>query len=41
MVPPGQSYPTTANSEYPNTAKAQEDDVKYDLIKMIGVFKQK
>jgi hypothetical protein len=40
MAPPGHSYPTTANPEYSNTVKAQEDDVKYNLIKMMDVFKQ-
>lgn len=35
------SYPTTASSGYPNTIEAQENDPKYNLIKMIEAFKKK
>ena len=36
----GHSYPSTANLGYPNTTKAQENDLKSNLIKMIEAFKE-
>ena len=40
MAPPEPSYWTTPSPKYPSTAKAQEDDLKFNLIKMIEAFKQ-
>jgi len=34
------NYPTTASHRCPNTTEAQEDDLKYNLIKMIETFKE-
>jgi hypothetical protein len=39
MTPSKHSYPTTASLRYPNTAEAQENDIKSNLIKMIEAFK--
>jgi hypothetical protein len=39
MSPPELSYPITSH-EYDNTAKAQKDDLKCNLIKMIEAFKE-
>jgi hypothetical protein len=41
MEPSKQSYPTILSTEYPNTMKAQEDDLKSSLIKMIDGFNEK
>jgi hypothetical protein len=35
MTPLEHSYPTTTSAGYPNTTKAQENDLKSNLIKMI------
>ena len=40
MTPSKHSYPTTASLRYPNTAEAQENDLKSNLIKMIEAFKE-
>ena len=40
MAPPEPSYWATGSPKYPSTAKAQEDDLKFNLIKMIEAFKQ-
>jgi hypothetical protein len=34
------SYPTISGLEYPNTTGAQENDLKYNLIKMVWGFKE-
>lgn len=38
MAPSEYSYTTTASSEYPNTIKTKDNDLKSNLIKMIGTF---
>jgi hypothetical protein len=40
MTPPEPSYPPRASSEYHNETKAQKDDLKSNLIKMIEAFKE-
>ena len=40
-APPEPSYPITANPGYSNTAKAQEGDIKSNLINTIEGFKEK
>jgi len=40
MAQPEPNYPTTGSPAYPSTAKAQEDDFKYNLINTIEVFKE-
>jgi hypothetical protein len=40
MTPPEHSYHSTVSPGYPNTTKAQEKDLKYNLIKMIKTFKE-
>jgi hypothetical protein len=40
LTPPEYSYPTTASPGYPNTTKAQENDLKYNFIKMAEAFKE-
>ena len=40
MAPAEPRYPTTATPGYPNTAKAQEDGLKSNLIKMMEAFKE-
>jgi hypothetical protein len=39
MTPSKHSYTTTASPRYPNIDKAQENDIKSCLIKMIEAFK--
>ena len=34
------SYPTTANPGYPNTAETQENDHRFNIMKVILVFKR-
>jgi hypothetical protein len=41
MGPPEPSYGTTASPGYSNTAEAQENDLKSNLMKMIEAFKEK
>ena len=40
MSPSEHSYPTTATSKYSNTAEAQEEDLKTNFMKMIGILKE-
>ena len=40
MASPECSYHTTAGTGNPNTTKAQENDLKSNLIKMIEAFKE-
>lgn len=40
MAPSEPSNPTTARPEHSNTAKAQENDLKTDFMKMIEVLKE-
>jgi hypothetical protein len=40
MAPPGPSYLTTASAGYLNTAKAQKDDCKPSLVRIIEAFKE-
>jgi hypothetical protein len=40
MVPPESSYPTTANTGYPNENEAEENDPKSNFIKMTETFKE-
>ena len=40
MIPSDHRYPFTDNPGYPNTARAQENDLKSNLIKMIEAFKE-
>ena len=40
MAPLQPRCPAPASSGYPNTAKAQEDDLKSDLINMIETVKE-
>jgi DNA replication initiation complex subunit (GINS family) len=40
MAPPEHISPTTVNPRYFNTTKAQENDFKSNLIKMIEAFYQ-
>lgn len=40
MTPPEHSYSTTANSGYPNETHEQEEDLKFNLIKILEVFKE-
>ena len=39
MAPQDPRYPITASPEYPYTAKAQENDLKFSFMKMIEAFK--
>jgi hypothetical protein len=41
MTPSEHYFPTTANPGYPNTIKAQENDLKSNLTKMKDTFKEK
>ena len=38
MAPPECSYPTTARPGYLNINEAQENDLKSNLMEMIGTF---
>lgn len=40
MSPPELSYPTTASPEYSNTAKAEENYLKTNVMKMIVILKE-
>jgi hypothetical protein len=40
MTPSDLSYPTTASPGYSNTMKAQENNLKFNHIKMIEGFKE-
>lgn len=40
MEPPKPSYPTIASSKYSNTAKAQENNIRSNLVKMIEALKE-
>jgi hypothetical protein len=40
IAPPEASYPTTASPGYPNTTEAQENGLKYNLIKILEAFKE-
>ena len=40
MSPPEPSYPTTANPEYSNMAKAQENDPRTSFTKIIDVHRE-
>ena len=40
MEPPEPSYSATSNPRYPNEADAQEEDLKYNLIRAIEDFKR-
>ena len=40
MAPPESSYPTTANTGYPNENEAEENDPKSNFIKMTESFKE-
>ena len=40
MIPSDHRYPFTDNPGYPNTTRAQENDLKSNLIKMIETFKE-
>jgi aspartate/methionine/tyrosine aminotransferase len=40
IASPEPSYPTTANLEYLNTAEAQKNYLKTNLMKTIEVFKE-
>nr|AAL79523.1 age-related protein [Mus musculus] len=40
MIPSDHRYPSTANPGYPNTTRAQENDLKSNLIKMIETFRE-
>lgn len=40
MTPSEHSYSITAGPGYPNTAEAQESDLKFHLIKIIEAFKE-
>lgn len=39
MKTPEHNYPTIENPEYPSTYKTQENDIKFNLIKVIEAFK--
>jgi hypothetical protein len=39
MAPPEFIYLPSTSPEYPNTAEGQEDDLKFNLIKMIGLYR--
>lgn len=41
MSPPEPNYPATASSEHPNTAIAQENNLKINFMKMIKILKEK
>jgi hypothetical protein len=40
IVPPKPRYPTTTSNGYTNTTKAQEDNLKTNVLKMIEDFKE-
>lgn len=40
MTPPESSCPTIATPEYPNTPKAQEKGLKFNLMKIIEDMKE-
>jgi hypothetical protein len=40
MIPSEHSSSATASAGYPNTIKAQENDLKSSLIKMLKAFKE-
>ena len=40
MIPSDHRYPFTDNPGYPNTTRAQENDLKSNLIKMIETFRE-
>ena len=40
MTPSEHIYLTIESPGYPNTTKAQENDIKFNLIKMIEPFKE-
>jgi hypothetical protein len=40
MTISGHSYLTTASPGYPNTTETQENDLKHNLMKIIGAFKE-
>lgn len=41
MPPPKHRYPKNASPVYHNTTVTQENDIKYNIIKMIEVIKEK
>lgn len=40
MSPTVLNHPSTASPEYPNTAEAQENNHKTNVIEMLGVLKE-
>lgn len=40
-APPESRYPPTASPGHPNTARAQEEELKYNLMKMTEALKEK
>ena len=40
MIPPKPSYLSTTNPGYPNETEAQEEDFKFNLMKLIKAFKE-
>ena len=40
IAPPESSYPATTNPGYPNETEAQEEDFKFNLMKLIKAFKE-
>ena len=41
MALPEHSYPTTPRFGYPSIADAQENDLKFNFMKMVGALKEK
>lgn len=39
-VPQEHRYPTPSSPGYPNTVKAQENSIKFNIIKKIDAFKE-